>query len=112
MLIVPTIPVYTCHKKRKVEAFDSKSISYIYVSAKCFRGRNFTVCVAFVDDPHTGYIISGFDTEEEAQQEIDNILTAIESGKQVYQCVGKFDKVNEQDAQTVGDYDSIKKWGE
>ncbi|MBQ9460694.1 MAG: hypothetical protein IJU51_02085 [Clostridia bacterium] len=97
MLIVPTISVYTCHRKRKVKALDSKSIGTIFVSSKYFGGRNFTVCVAFVNDPNTGYIISGFDTEEESQQEIDNILTAIESGEKVYRCVGTFDKVNEQE---------------
>lgn len=93
MLIIPTVAVYSNRKRRKLKAFDSSAISSLFISARCFREKSFIVGVTFADDS-IGHIISGFDTEEEAQEEIDDILTAIESGKQVYRCVGLFDKAN------------------
>lgn len=94
MLIIPCLPIRTCSTSRgKIVAFDSKCIGAIFVHTKRFRGKNFTVCVSFSDEgKNTAHIISGFDTKDEAQQEIDNIFTAVESDEQVYRCTGKFDE--------------------
>lgn len=94
MLIIPTVAVYSNRKRRKLKAFDSNAISCFFISKVRFRGKSFIVGVTFADDSNSHHIISGFDTEEEAQKEVDNILMAIETEKQVYRCVGSFDIAN------------------
>ena len=94
MIIIPAIPVCTYFMGRKIKAFDSNAISCLFLSKKRFRGKSFIVGVTFADDSNSHHIISGFDTEEEAQKEVDNILMAIKTEKQVYRCVGSFDIVN------------------